>query len=57
MPVVIGDEGTLSTTTPACIPLRVRWSGSQRVLSTILCTDVVDSTATATRIGDAAGAT
>ena len=26
----------------------------QRVLATILCTDVVDSTATAIRIGDAA---
>jgi class 3 adenylate cyclase len=53
--VVIGDE--------ACVILdfagmrtfgRPLVGSGQRVLATILCTDIVDSTATASRIGDAA---
>jgi class 3 adenylate cyclase len=52
--VVIGDEAAVIYDFAGMRTFARPLVGSgQRVLSTILCTDVVDSTATATRIGDA----
>ena len=53
--VVLGDEACVVYDFAGMRTFARPLVGSgQRVLSTILCTDVVDSTATATRIGDAA---
>ena len=53
--VVVGDEACVVYDFAGMRTFARPLVGSgQRVLATILCTDVVDSTATATRIGDAA---
>jgi class 3 adenylate cyclase len=53
--VVLGDEACIIYDFAGMRTFGRPLVGSgQRVLATILCTDVVDSTATATRIGDAA---